>query len=51
MGTLHAERELTFVDVFLPRHQEPQWQPAAAFRQLEWMLGCVEVEDWTVTID
>jgi carboxypeptidase D len=55
MGTLHAERGLTFVEVFLAGHQEPQWQPAAAFRQLEWMLGRVESmsggEDWTVTID
>ncbi|KAF7349022.1 Carboxypeptidase [Mycena venus] len=55
MGTSHTERGLTFVEVFLAGHQEPQWQPAAAFRQLEWMLGRVEsmsgMEDWTVTIN
>jgi carboxypeptidase D len=55
MGTLHEERGLTFVEVFLAGHQGPQFQPAAAFRQLEWMLGRVEsmsgMEDWTVSID
>ncbi|KAJ7843732.1 carboxypeptidase [Mycena olivaceomarginata] len=55
MGTMHAERGLTFVEVFLAGHQGPQFQPAAAFRQLEWMLGRVEsmsgTEDWTVEID
>ncbi|KAJ7755338.1 hypothetical protein DFH07DRAFT_773454 [Mycena maculata] len=50
MGTLHAERRLTLV---LPGCQGPQFQPAAAFRQLEWMLGHVEsmsgMEDWTTS--
>ncbi|KAJ6571728.1 Alpha/Beta hydrolase protein [Mycena capillaripes] len=54
MGTLHAERGLTFVDVFLAGHQLPEWQPAAEFRQLEYVLGRVEsmsgTENWTVTI-
>jgi carboxypeptidase D len=46
---------LTFVEVFLAGHRGPQWQPAAAFRQLEWVLRRVEsmsdTEDWTVTFD
>ncbi|KAF7350412.1 Carboxypeptidase [Mycena venus] len=42
MGKLRAERGLTFVDVFLAGHQLPQWQPAAAFRQLEYALPRVE---------
>ncbi|KAJ7135973.1 Alpha/Beta hydrolase protein [Mycena epipterygia] len=54
MGTLHAERGLSLVDVYLAGHQLLQWQPAAAFRQLEFVLGRVEsmggTEDWTVTI-
>ncbi|KAJ6590640.1 carboxypeptidase 4 [Mycena vulgaris] len=53
MGTLHEECGLTFVDVFFAGHQLPQWQPAAAFRQLEFVLGRVEsmtgTEEWTVT--
>jgi carboxypeptidase D len=54
MGTVHAERGLTFVDVFLAGHQSPQWQPSAAFRQLEYLLGRVKsmsgTEDFTVPI-
>ncbi|KAJ7629257.1 carboxypeptidase cpdS [Mycena polygramma] len=55
MGSLHEERGLTFVTVFLAGHQGPQYQPAAAFRQLEWLLGRVDsmngTEDWTVSIN
>ncbi|KAJ7164676.1 Alpha/Beta hydrolase protein [Mycena crocata] len=39
MGTQHAERGLTFVEVVLAGHQLPTWQPAAAFRHLEYLLG------------
>ncbi|KAF7360440.1 Carboxypeptidase [Mycena venus] len=54
MGTFHEERGLTFVDVFLAGHQLPMWQPAAAFRHLEYLLGRVEslnsTQYWSVQI-
>lgn len=39
MGTTHTERGLTFVTVSLSGHEIPQYVPAAAYRQLEFLLG------------
>jgi len=39
MGTTHSERGLTYVGVDLSGHMVPQYQPTAAFRQLEVLLG------------
>lgn len=41
MGTTHEERGLTFVTVGLAGHMIPQFAPAAAYRQLEKLLGRV----------
>ncbi len=41
MGTTHTERGLTYVGVDLSGHMVPQYQPSAAFRQLEVLLGRV----------
>ncbi len=41
MGTTHTERGLTYVGVTLSGHMVPQYQPTAAFRQLEFLLGRV----------
>ncbi|MCJ1339407.1 hypothetical protein MMC09_004696 [Bachmanniomyces sp. S44760] len=38
-GTTHTERGLTFVTVSLSGHMIPQYAPAAAYRQLEFLLG------------
>jgi carboxypeptidase D len=42
MGTSHTERGLTYVGVDLSGHMVPQYQPTAAFRQLEFLLGRVK---------
>ncbi|TKA79899.1 hypothetical protein B0A49_01101 [Cryomyces minteri] len=42
MGTTHTERGLTWVDVALSGHMVPQYQPSAAYRQLEFLLGRIE---------
>ncbi|KAF2138488.1 uncharacterized protein K452DRAFT_276917 [Aplosporella prunicola CBS 121167] len=42
MGTTHTERGLTWVEVALSGHMIPQYQPSAAFRQLEFLLGRIE---------
>ncbi|KAI9657734.1 MAG: hypothetical protein M1821_002910 [Bathelium mastoideum] len=39
MGTTHTERGLTFVTTALSGHMIPQYQPSAAYRQLEFLLG------------
>lgn len=39
LGTTHTERGLTWVEVFLAGHEIPQYVPAAAYRQLEFLLG------------
>lgn len=51
MGTTHTERGLTWVEVALSGHMVPQYQPSAAYRQLEFLLGRIdsltEVSDFT----
>lgn len=41
MGTTHTERGLTYVGIALSGHMVPQYQPTAAYRQLEVLLGRV----------
>ncbi|KAG8168738.1 hypothetical protein KVR01_001487 [Diaporthe batatas] len=41
MGTTHTERGLTYVSIALSGHMVPQYQPTAAYRQLEVLLGRV----------
>ncbi|KAK7721836.1 hypothetical protein SLS64_000987 [Diaporthe eres] len=41
MGTTHTERGLTYVGIDLSGHMVPQYQPTAAYRQLEVLLGRV----------
>ncbi|SNX82961.1 probable serine-type carboxypeptidase f precursor [Melanopsichium pennsylvanicum] len=42
MGKTRTERKLTFVSIFLSGHMVPQYQPSAAFRHLEFLLGRVD---------
>ncbi|KAF7114711.1 hypothetical protein CNMCM5793_009662 [Aspergillus hiratsukae] len=42
MGKTRTERGLTFVEVKLCGHMVPQYQPSAAFRHLEYLLGRVD---------
>ncbi|KAJ9478020.1 putative serine carboxypeptidase [Pseudozyma hubeiensis] len=42
MGKTHTERKLTFVSIDLSGHMVPQYQPSAAFRHLEFLLGRVD---------
>jgi carboxypeptidase D len=39
MGKAHTERKLTYIEVYLSGHMVPQYQPTAALRQLEFLLG------------
>lgn len=39
MGKTRTERKLTWVEVNLSGHMVPQYQPSAAYRQLEFLLG------------
>jgi carboxypeptidase D len=39
MGVTHTERGLTWVEVFMSGHMVPQYQPSAAYRQMEFLLG------------
>ncbi|KAI9727808.1 MAG: hypothetical protein M1834_007955 [Cirrosporium novae-zelandiae] len=39
MGIAHTERGLTYVQVELSGHMVPQYQPSAAYRMMEFMLG------------
>ena len=41
MGRTRTERGLTYVEVDLCGHMEPQYQPSAAFRHMEFLLGRV----------
>ena len=51
MGTTHTERGLTWVEIALSGHMVPQYQPSAAYRMVEFMLGRIkslsEVSDFT----
>ena len=42
LGTWHTERGLTWSLVTLTGHMVPGWQPAVAFRQVEYLLGRVD---------
>ncbi|KXJ87589.1 Alpha/Beta hydrolase protein [Microdochium bolleyi] len=42
MGITHTERGLTWVEVFRAGHSLPQFAPAAAYRQLQFLLGRVD---------
>jgi carboxypeptidase D len=42
MGTTHTERGLTFVTVNNAGHEIPQYNPGAAYRQLEFLLGRIK---------
>ena len=39
MGKQHYERGLMWVDSYQSGHMQPQYQPRAALRHLEWLLG------------
>ncbi|KAK5707500.1 hypothetical protein LTR97_000034 [Elasticomyces elasticus] len=41
-GNFHTERGLTFCTVDLSGHMVPQYAPAAAYRQLEFLLGRID---------
>ena len=51
MGKTVTERKLTWIETFLSGHMIPQYQPSAAFRQLEYLLGRIssvtEISDFT----
>lgn len=42
MGKTRTERKLTFVTINLSGHMVPQYQPSAAFRHLEFLLGRID---------
>ncbi|EST07834.1 Peptidase S10, serine carboxypeptidase [Kalmanozyma brasiliensis GHG001] len=42
MGVTRTERKLSFVTIQLSGHMVPQYQPSAAFRMLEFLLGRVD---------
>lgn len=42
MGITHTERGLTWVEVFMSGHMVPQYQPSAAYRQMEFLLGRIK---------
>ena len=42
MGKEHFERGLQWVEVYQAGHMLPQYQPAAAWRHLEWLLGRID---------
>jgi carboxypeptidase D len=53
MGTWWEERGFTLCTVDLSGHMIPQYQPSAAYRHLEYLLGRIsslsEVSDFTVS--
>ena len=42
MGKQHFERGLQWVETYQAGHMVPQYQPAAAWRHLEWLLGRID---------
>ncbi|KAI9830790.1 MAG: hypothetical protein M1826_004424 [Phylliscum demangeonii] len=42
MGTTHTERGLTWCEVSLSGHMVPGYQPSAAYRQMEFLLGRID---------
>ena len=39
LGVTHTERGLTYVEMAVSGHMVPQFQPAASYRHLEYLLG------------
>jgi carboxypeptidase D len=42
MGVQHFERGLMFVETYQSGHMEPQYQPRASYRHLQWLLGHID---------
>ena len=42
MGIQHYERGLLWAETFQCGHMEPQYQPRASYRHLQWLLGHTE---------
>ena len=42
MGKYHYERGLMWVETYQAGHMQPQYQPRAALRHLEWLLGKID---------
>ncbi|KAK5173546.1 uncharacterized protein LTR77_002227 [Saxophila tyrrhenica] len=42
MGKAHEERGLMWVESYASGHMQPQYQPRATLRHLEWMLGRID---------
>ena len=42
VGIKHYERGLMWVETFLGSHTQPESQPRAAYRHLQWLLGRIE---------
>lgn len=42
MGIQHYERGLMWVETFQSGHMQPEFQPRASYRHLEWVLGRVD---------
>lgn len=41
-GSWHTERKFTFVIVAQAGHMSPQYQPAASYRHVEYLLGRID---------
>lgn len=42
VGIYHYERGLMWAETFLSGHMEPQFQPRASYKHLQWVLGRIE---------
>ena len=42
MGKMHYERGLQWAETYQCGHMQPQYQPKAALRHLEWVLGRID---------
>ena len=42
VGIQHYERGLMWVETYQSGHMQPEFQPRAAYRHLEWVLGRVD---------
>ncbi|KAG8735577.1 hypothetical protein FRC11_003191 [Ceratobasidium sp. 423] len=47
LGSMHQERNLTYVEVDLAGHMMPQYAPWAAYKTLSYLLGREELTDHT----
>ena len=43
VGVQHYERGLMWAETYLGGHMQPENQPRASYRHLEWLLGYVDV--------